>query len=161
MLDMWICIAVSFAVWHNFLSTLYRRDRALEVAPEVVDGPDGGSNEPPPLEDGNVDEVSETGDVVPVAKPSRNKGGAKRKDWQHFATEKIGADESLRSSARRWLEQKEILVKPFTTSSNKSKTCLLARCAECEKCSLEYCFSLQSKEELLVERHGECSGKKD
>eukprot|EP00434_Breviolum_minutum_P027307 symbB.v1.2.024146.t1/scaffold2264.1/size174359/1 len=87
---MWICIAVSFAVWHNFLSMLYRRDRALEVAPEVVDGPDGGSNEPPPLEDGNVDEVSEAGDVVPVAKPSRNKGGAKRKDWQHFATEKIG-----------------------------------------------------------------------
>ena len=34
---MWICIVVSFAVWHNFLSMLYRRDRALEVAPEVVD----------------------------------------------------------------------------------------------------------------------------
>ena len=36
---------------------------------------------------GNVDEVSEAGDVVPVAKLSRNKGGAK----QHFAIEKIGA----------------------------------------------------------------------
>ena len=37
MLDMWICITVSFAAWHDFSSMLHRRDRALEVAPEVVD----------------------------------------------------------------------------------------------------------------------------
>ena len=166
-LDMWICISFFFCSLARFFGMLYRRDRALEVAAEVVDVPDDGSNGPAvldeeaPLEDGNVDEVSGAGDVVPIAKPSRNKGGAKRRDWEHFATERIDADENLRSAARRWLQQKEILVKPFTTSSNKSKTCLLARCAECEKCSLEYCFSLQSKEELLVERFGDCSGKKD
>ena len=69
---------------------LYRRDRALEVAAEVVDVPDDGSNGPAvldeaaPLEDGNVDEVPGAGDVVPIAKPSRRKGGAKRRDWDHF-----------------------------------------------------------------------------
>lgn len=117
-----------------------------------------------PVENGQVavgeDVAVEPADMVPV-KPPRNKGGAQRKNWVPYATEAIAAEETLRAAARRWLKQKEILVKPFSTSSNKSKACLLARCGECETCTLEYCFSLQSKEELLVERFGECSGKKD
>ena len=143
---------------------LYRRDRALEVVP--VDGINGPAHEgEAPLEtveDAAADEQSEllVAEAVDV-QPVRNKGGANRRPWTHFATEKIREDESLRAAAKRWLREKEVLVKPFTTSSNKLKTCLLARCGECDKCSLEYCFSLQSKEELLVERLGECSGKKD
>lgn len=69
-LDMRICIRFLFASWHDFFGTFYRRNRALEVAALVV-VPDDGSSRPavvdePPLEDGNVDEVSEAGDVVPI-----------------------------------------------------------------------------------------------
>lgn len=34
--------------------TFFAAEMTLEVALEIVDGSDGGSNEPPPLEDGNV-----------------------------------------------------------------------------------------------------------
>lgn len=155
---------------------LYRRDRALEVvAADGINGPAVEGEAPLEIqEDGNCDEFSEVAVAEADAEQSeggvaeddkvlsvRNKGGAKRRPWEKFAIEKISADECLRAAAKRWLKQKEVLVKPFTTSSNKSKTVLLARCGECEKCSLEYCFSLEGKEQLLVERLGECSGKKD
>ena len=155
---------------------LYRRDRALEVvAADGINGPAVEGEAPLEIqEDGNCDEFSEVAVAEADAEQSeggvaeddkvlsvRNKGGATRRPWEKFAIEKISADECLRAAAKRWLKQKEVLVKPFTTSSNKSKTVLLARCGECEKCSLEYCFSLEGKEQLLVERLGECSGKKD
>ena len=129
---------------------LYRRDRALEVvAADGINVPAVEGEAPLEIqEDGNCDEFSEVAVAEADAEQSeggvveddkvlsvRNKGGAKRRPWEKFAIEKISADECLRAAAKRWLKQKEVLVKPFTTSSNRSKTVLLARCGECEKCS--------------------------
>ena len=41
---MWTCFYLLFPAWYDFFGLLYRRDRALEVAAEVVEAPEDGSN---------------------------------------------------------------------------------------------------------------------
>ena len=91
----------------------------------------------------------------------KNKGGGKRKEWKEIGSETVEAKESLREAARRWLTEKKIIHRPFSTSSNNGKACILSKCGECLNCTRQWCFSFKTPEKLLIERCGECSEEKD
>ena len=131
---------------------LYRRDSSHGQAAAVS-----------PVEEPELALVEPELALVPVEAGQRRKqrGGATRKAWERFCVEKVELGEGLRGATRRWLKEKGIVHKPLSTSSNKGKACLLATCAECRGCTRQFCFSIESGRDLLVERFGECSDIKD
>lgn len=91
---------------------------------------------------------------------SQVKGGCKRKQWDMDGSFDLKQGESLQEGARRWLSDRNKLTKPLTPSTENKRRSHLASCDACEKCSTQFCFSLDAQGKVCVEVTGECGGPK-
>ena len=89
---------------------------------------------------------------------SKVRTGRKRKAWEMEGSLDLVAGESLPAGARRWLREHDVIHKPLAVSSKEKARAYLADCGRCLACSKQYCFSLQEKGRVCVEKVGECSG---
>ena len=94
-------------------------------------------------------------DPVGGQAPKKGRAGRKRKAWTEH--ESVQKTEKLRKAALSWLKGHDKVHKVLTSSTWCGKRTYLAKCARCQDCSLEWCFSERPDGNMLVEITGECN----